>query len=278
MLLLALALLWFCCVRRRRRNRSKRDQTAEKLADDDDDEVDGLHPAGGPREMAYVTRIESWHEPRKPGNSRNSSMGPPRGSQSRVSLVQRDAAAERYNNGPAAQVPVPIPPPHRASSYGLIQNGTDSMYEPQPAYFDRPTRHSMEDTSRDQRYPGYTPYRSTHSLHERSSTPLFGNGMAQGESTQHKIKRKSVGSTHGGSTVINSAMNSKDPSPHNAGNNGPFIPPKSRRRESLPGSPLQHEFDFGWENKQTGQPRRVSGQRMPGGWSNTPPADGYSRY
>jgi hypothetical protein len=277
-LLLAIALLWFCCARWRRRTRSTRGRSPEKILDDDD-ELDGLNgPAGGPG-MAYVTRIESWHEPR---GSRNSSHGPPRGSQSRVSLVQRDAPPERYNNGPAAPVPVPVPPPHRASQYGLIQD--ENVYdEPKAAYFDRPHRHSMDDASRDpNRYPGYVPYRSTHSLIERTPTPLFGSGKTPGETQpqhqQQTIKRKSVGSASQAPTMVNTAFNSKDPSPHSTGN-GPWIPPKSRRRESLPGSPLQHEFEFGFDNTSPNQPRRISrGERMPGGWSNTSITDAHQRF
>ena len=280
--LLALALLVFCCMRGRRRGRSTRGRSPEKILDDDDDELDGLHSTAGGPGMAYVTRIESWHEPR---NSRSTSRGPPKGSQSRVSLVRNDApplpASERYNNGPGAPVPIPVPPPHRSSSYGLIQN--DSPYDaPGAAYFDRPHRHSMDDASRDSnRYPGYTPYRSTHSLVERSPTPLFGSGKTPGEvNPSHTIKRKSVGSASQAPTMVNSAMNSKDPSPHHIGNgNGPFIPPRSKRRESLPGSPLQHEFEFGFDNTSPNQPRRISrGERMPGAWSSNSVADAHQRF
>ena len=235
--------------------------------------------------MAYVTRIESWHEPR---SSRNSSRGPPKGSQSRVSLVQRDMPSERYNNGPGAQVPLPVPPAHRASQYGLIQN--ESPYdEPRAPYYDRPYRHSMDDTTRDpNKYPGYTPYRSTHSLVERSPTPLFGSGKTPGETAvppQHTIKRKSVGSSST-PTAVNTAPNSKDPSPAHPnaggiGGGGPWVPPRSRRRESMPGSPLQHEFEFGFDNGQHQQVRRTSrGERppMPGGWSNSSIADAHHRF
>jgi hypothetical protein len=264
-LLLFLGLLWFCCISKRGRRGRKR--IVEKNIDDDDDDEIETWTRSGPDATAYVTRIESWHEPR---NSRNSSRGPPKGSQSRVSLVQRDVP-ERYNTGPSAPVPVPVPPPHRTSSYGLIQNESP-FDDPRSGYVDRPERHSMDDATRDRnRYPGYVPYRSSQSTHsliaERAPTPLFGSGKTPGE---HSIKRKSVGS---GPTAVNSPINSNDPSPYSSGN-GPWVPPKSRRRESLPGSPLAHEFEFGFEN----QPRRVSRPRMPGGWSNGSVADAHQRF
>jgi hypothetical protein len=268
-LLLFLALLWFCCFSKRGRRR--RGKTAAARKEMDDDELDGWTP-GGP-DTAYVTRIESWHEPRA---SRNSSRGPTQGSKSRVSLVQRDPISERYGNAPSAPVPLPIPPPHRVSQYGLIQN-ENPFDEPNAGYFDRPQRHSMDDAVRDRnKYPGYVPYRSsqsTHSLVERTPTPLFGSGKTPGE--QNTIKRKSVSS---GPTAVNSVTNSKDPSPQHSNGVGPWVPPKnpSRRRESLPGSPLAHEFEFGFDD----QSRRVSGgrPRMPGGWSNTSVTDAHQRF
>ncbi|KIW06556.1 uncharacterized protein PV09_02986 [Verruconis gallopava] len=263
-LVLLLALLW-CCLARRRQ--TKRGREIAKDIDDDDELDPATHGAHGG--MAYVTRIESWHEPR---NSRASSRGPPKGSQSRVSLVQRDGT-ERYNNGPSAPVPPPIPPPHRTSQYGLIQN--EAPFEaPQAGYFDRPQRRSMDDTVHGpNKYPGHAAYRSTqstNSLVERSPTPLFGSGRTPGE---HTIPRKSVGS--GPTTLVNSPPNSKNSSPPGNGG-GQWIPSRNSglRRESLPGSPLANEFDFGFGD----QRRSMNRERMPGAWSSNSVTDAHHRF
>jgi hypothetical protein len=263
-LLLLLALLWFCCFSKCGRRARRR--IGEKGIDDD--ELDAWKPAA-PENTAYVTRIESWHEPR---GSRNSSRGPPKGSQSRVSLIQRDIP-DRYGTAPSAPVPLPVPAPFRTSQYGLIQN-ENAFDDSSQRYTGHAGRHSMDDAVRNpNKYPGYVPYRSsqsTHSLVEQSSTLLFGSGKTPGEN--HQSRRKSVGS---GPTVIGSTANSKDPSPHGNGT-GPWVPPKNptRRRESLPGSPLAHEFEFGFED----QPRRISREHMSSGWSNTSVADAHQRF
>jgi len=254
-----LALLWLCCFKRGRKTFRRKD---EKNADiSDDDELEGWRAPPG--ETAYVTRIESWHEPAGARGSRtslNRASGPPKGSQSRVSMVQRDIP-DRYSSPQTTQTAVP--PPHRLhdapkhnSQYGLIQNENpfdDPQTNPTIPYADGPERRSMDDSSRNAaKYPGYTPYRSSQSsqtmvdrkpvpsqsIPDRTPTPLFGSGKTPGETLNRQdyaAPQQSYGN------------NRRD----SANGNGQWLPPRNpgRRRESVPGSPLAHEFDFDFQDR-----------------------------